>query len=117
MVSVVQYTTTHIWQSVVLAFVGGPLLGAFVISLAPMILQLLPRSGGIGELLGKLVAPFSLFAVAFSFLAAWVVDLTGDYRIGLYCCAASIFTGAVMIATLGPYTKTDAIKAAATQDA
>ena len=45
-VSLVQFTTTHIWQSVVLAFVGGPLFGAFVISLAPMLLQLLPRRGG-----------------------------------------------------------------------
>ena len=96
-VSVVQYTTTHIWQSVVLAFVGGPLFGAFVISLAPMLLQLLPRSGGIGELLGKLVAPFSLFAVAFSFLAAWVVDLTGDYRtIWLWPAAAGVVQAVVM---------------------
>ncbi len=80
-VSLVQYTTTHIWQTVVLAFVGGPMFAAFVISLAPMLLQLLPRSGGMGELLGKLVAPFSLFAVAFSFLAAWAVDVTGNYRV------------------------------------
>jgi Na+/melibiose symporter-like transporter len=96
-VSLVQFTTTHIWQSVVLAFVGGPLFGAFVISLAPMLLQLLPRSGGMGELLGKLVAPFSLFAVAFSFLAAWVVDLTGDYRmIWLFPAVAGIVQGIVM---------------------
>ena len=96
-VSVVQFTTTHIWQSVVLAFVGGPLFGAFVISLAPMLLQLLPRAGGIGELLGKLVAPFSLFAVAFSFLAAWVVDLTGDYRtIWLFPAGAGVVQAVVM---------------------
>jgi Na+/melibiose symporter-like transporter len=80
-VSLVQFTTTHIWQTVVLAFIGAPLFTAFAISLAPMLLQLLPRSGGMGELLGKLVAPFSLFAVAFSFLAAWAVDVTGDYRV------------------------------------
>src|SRR5579863_2064259 len=96
-VSLVQFTTTHIWQSVVLAFVGGPLFGAFVISLAPMLLQLLPRSGGMGELLGKLVAPFSLFAVVFSFLAAWVVDLTGDYRtIWLWPAAAGVVQAVVM---------------------
>jgi len=96
-VSLVQFTTTHIWQSVLLAFVGGPMLGAFVISLAPMLLQLLPRSGGMGELLGKLVAPFSLFAVVFSFLAAWVVDLTGDYRtIWLFPAAAGIVQAVVM---------------------
>ncbi len=96
-VSLVQFTTTHIWQSVVLAFVGGPLLGAFVIALAPMLLQLLPRSGGMAELLGKLVAPFSLFAVVFSFLAAWVVDLTGDYRtIWLWPAGAGIVQAVVM---------------------
>jgi len=96
-VSLVQFTTTHIWQSVVLAFVGGPLFGAFVIAMAPMLLQLLPRSGGMAELLGKLVAPFSLFAVVFSFLAAWVVDLTGDYRtIWLWPAAAGVVQAVVM---------------------
>jgi Na+/melibiose symporter-like transporter len=96
-VSLVQFTTTHIWQTVVLAFVGAPLFTAFVISLAPMLLQLLPRSGGMGELLGKLVAPFSLFAVAFSFLAAWVVDVTGDYRvIWLFPAAAGVVQGIIM---------------------
>jgi len=50
-----------------------------------------------GELLGKLVAPFSLFAVVFSFLAAWVVDLTGDYRtIWLWPAAAGIVQAVVM---------------------
>jgi len=96
-VSLVQFTTTHIWQTVVLAFVGAPLFTAFVISLAPMLLQLLPRSGGMGELLGKLVAPFSLFAVAFSFLAAWAVDVTGDYRvIWLFPAAAGVAQAVVM---------------------
>src|SRR5579864_6278723 len=96
-ISLVQFTTTHIWQSVVLAFVGGPFFAAFVISLAPMLLQLLPRSGGMAELLGKLVAPFSLFAVVFSFLAAWVVDLTGDYRtIWLWPAAAGLVQAVVM---------------------
>ena len=58
--SVLQYFVHAIWQSVILGFVSAPLLSAFVISLAPMLLQLLPRSGGFGELLGKFVAPFSL---------------------------------------------------------
>jgi Na+/melibiose symporter-like transporter len=96
-VSLVQFTTTHIWQTVVLAFVGAPLFTAFAISLAPMLLQLLPRSGGMGELLGKLVAPFSLFAVAFSFLAAWAVDVTGDYRvIWLFPAVAGVVQAIVM---------------------
>jgi hypothetical protein len=50
-----------------------------------------------GELLGKLVAPFSLFAVAFSFLAAWAVDVTGDYRvIWLFPAAAGLVQAVVM---------------------
>jgi hypothetical protein len=82
---------------VVLAFIGAPFFTAFVISLAPMLLQLLPRSGGMGELLGKLVAPFSLFAVAFSFLAAWVVDVTGNYRvIWLFPAVAGIVQAVMM---------------------
>jgi hypothetical protein len=49
------------------------------------------------ELLGKLVAPFSLFAVVFSFLAAWVVDLTGNYRtIWLWPAAAGVVQAVVM---------------------
>ena len=80
-VAMAQFFCTHMWQTVVLAFIGAPMFSAFFISLAPMLLQLLPRSGGMGELLGKLVAPFSLFAVAFSFLAAYAVDATGNYRV------------------------------------
>ena len=79
--SIAQYFAHNIWQSVVLAFIGAPLFSAFVISLAPMLLQLLPRSGGFGELLGRLVAPFSLFAVVFSFAAAYAVHTTGNYRV------------------------------------
>jgi len=81
----------------VLAFAGAPLFTAFVISLAPMLLQLLPRGGGIGELLGKLVAPFSAFAVAFSFFAAWAVDATGSYRvIWVFPAAAGVLQAVVM---------------------
>lgn len=97
-VSLLQFFSTHIWQTVVLAFAGAPLFAAFVISLAPLLLQLLPRQGGFGELLGKLVAPFSVFAVAFSFLAAWAVDATGDYRmIWLFPAVAGVIQAAVML--------------------
>ncbi|HLX88802.1 MAG TPA: MFS transporter [Acidimicrobiales bacterium] len=96
-IALLQFFSTHIWQTVVLAFVGAPLFTAFVISLAPMLLQLLPRGGGMGELLGKLVAPFSAFAVAFSFLAAWAVDASGDYRmIWLFPAAAGIAQAVIM---------------------
>jgi hypothetical protein len=50
------------------------------------------------ELLGKLVAPFTLFAIVFSFLAAWVVDVTGDYRtIWLFPAAAGIVQAVTML--------------------
>ena len=49
----VQYFDTHIWQAVVLSYIGAPFVGAYVIALAPMLLQLLPRAGGLGERLGR----------------------------------------------------------------
>jgi Na+/melibiose symporter-like transporter len=95
--SVLQLFSTHIWQTVVLAFAGAPLFFAFVISLAPMLLRLLPSAGGAAELLGKLVAPFSAFAMVFAFLAAWTVDLTGDYRmIWLFPAIAGVVQAVVM---------------------
>jgi hypothetical protein len=95
--SLLQFFSTHIWQTVVLAFAGAPLFAAFVISLAPMLLRLLPRSGGAAELLGKLVAPFSAFAMVFAFLAAWAVDLSGDYRvIWLFPAIAGVAQAVIM---------------------
>jgi Na+/melibiose symporter-like transporter len=95
--AVLQFFVHAIWQSVVLGFVSAPLLSAFVISLAPMLLQLLPRSGGFGELLGKFVAPFSLAGIAFSLLAAVVVNATGNYRtIWLFPAAAGILEALTM---------------------
>jgi Na+/melibiose symporter-like transporter len=92
-----QYFVHAIWQSVILGFVSAPLLSAFVISLAPMLLQLLPRSGGFGELLGKFIAPFSLAGIAFSILAAVVVQTTGNYRtIWLFPAAAGLLQALVM---------------------
>jgi hypothetical protein len=46
-----------------------------------MLLQLLPRSGGLGERLGVLLAPFNLCSVALAYIAATVVDATGNYRL------------------------------------
>lgn len=95
--AVCQYFVHTIWQSVILGFVSAPLLVAFVISLAPMLLQLLPRSGGFGELLGKFIAPFSLAGIAFSLLAALVVNETGNYRtIWLFPAAAGILEALIM---------------------
>ncbi|HEY1989230.1 MAG TPA: MFS transporter [Acidimicrobiales bacterium] len=77
----VQYFDTHLWQAVVLSYIGAPFIGAYIIVLAPMLLQLLPRSGGLGERLGVLLAPFNVCSVALAYLAATVVDATGNYRL------------------------------------
>jgi Na+/melibiose symporter-like transporter len=77
----VQYFDTHLWQAVVLSYIGAPFIGAYIIVLAPMLLQLLPRSGGLGERLGTLLSPFNLVGVAVAYLAAYVVDATGNYRL------------------------------------
>jgi Na+/melibiose symporter-like transporter len=77
----VQYFDTHLWQAVVLSYIGAPFIGAYVIVLAPMLLQLLPRSGGLGERLGVLLSPFNLCSVALAYVAATVVDATGNYRL------------------------------------
>ena len=96
-VSLLQFESAHIWQTVVLAIVGGPLFCAFVISLAPMLLALLPRSGGAAELLGKLLSPFSAFGLVFAFVAAWAVDAGGDYRvIWLFPAAAGVAQAVVL---------------------
>ncbi len=77
----VQYFDTHLWQAVVLAFIGAPLIGAYVIVMAPLLLRLLPRAGGLGERIGVLLAPFNLCSVVLAYVAAIVIDATGDYRL------------------------------------
>jgi len=77
----VQYFDTHLWQAVVLAFVGAPFIGAYVIVMAPLLLRLLPRVGGLGERIGVLLAPFNLCSVVLAYIAAIVIDATGNYRL------------------------------------
>jgi hypothetical protein len=77
----VQYFDTHLWQAVVLSYIGAPLIGAYVIVMAPLLLQLLPRAGGLGERLGVLLAPFNLCSVLLAYVAAVVIDATGNYRL------------------------------------
>jgi MFS family permease len=92
----VQYFDGHIWQAVVLSYIGAPFIGAYIIVLAPMLLQLLPRSGGLGERLGILFSPFNLCSVAIAYLAAAVVDATGNYRlIWLFPAATGLAHAAV----------------------
>jgi Na+/melibiose symporter-like transporter len=77
----VQYFDTHLWQAVVLSYLGAPLIGAYIIVLAPLLLQLLPRAGGLGQRLGVLLSPFNLCSVLLAYLAALTVDATGNYRL------------------------------------
>ena len=51
----VQYFDTHLWQAVVLSYIGAPFIGAYIIVMAPLLLQLLPRAGGLGRALGVLL--------------------------------------------------------------
>ena len=53
----VQYFDTHLWQAVLLSYIGAPLIGAYIIVMAPLLLQLLPGAGGLGQRLGVLLSP------------------------------------------------------------
>ncbi len=53
----VQYFDTHIWQAVVLSYIGAPFIGAYIIVLAPLLLQLLPRAGGLGRAARRAAVP------------------------------------------------------------
>ncbi len=77
----VQYFDTHLWQAVLLSYIGAPLIGAYIIVMAPLLLQLLPRGGGLGERIGVLLAPFNLCSVVLAYIAAVVIDATGNYRL------------------------------------
>ena len=77
----VQYFDTHLWQAVVLSYIGAPFVGAYLIVMAPLLLRLLPRAGGLGERLGALLSPFNLVGVLLAYLAAVTVDATGNYRL------------------------------------
>ncbi len=77
----VQYFDTHLWQAVLLGYIGAPFIGAYIIVMAPLLLQLLPRGGGLGERLGVLLAPFNLCSVVLAYIAAIVIDATGNYRL------------------------------------
>ncbi len=77
----VQYFDTHLWQAVILSYIGAPFIGAYLIVMAPLLLQLLPRAGGLGERIGVLLAPFNLCSVILAYIAALVIDWTGNYRL------------------------------------
>ncbi|MGO8870420.1 MAG: MFS transporter [Acidimicrobiales bacterium] len=77
----VQYFDTHLWQAVLLSYIGAPFIGAYIIVMAPLLLQLLPRAGGLGQRIGVLLAPFNLCSVVLAYVAAIVIDATGNYRL------------------------------------
>ncbi len=77
----VQYFDTHLWQAVVLSYIGAPLVGAYLIVMAPLLLQLLPTGGGLGERIGVFFAPFNLCSVILAYVAALTIDATGNYRL------------------------------------
>ncbi len=92
----VQYFDTHLWQAVVLSYIGAPFIGAYIIVMAPLLLQLLPRAGGLGERLGVLLSPFNLVSVVLAYIAAFTVDATGNYRlIWLFPAATGLAHAAV----------------------
>ena len=92
----VQYFDTHLWQAVVLSYIGAPFVGAYIIVMAPLLLRLLPRGGGLGERLGVLLSPFNLVSVILAYIAAVTVDATGNYRlIWLFPAATGIAHGIV----------------------
>jgi predicted unusual protein kinase regulating ubiquinone biosynthesis (AarF/ABC1/UbiB family)/MFS family permease len=71
---------TNIWQSVAVGVMTGAFGVAATIALANLVLQLLPRSGGMGERVGMAAGPFALVGVLSTYLAAITVDITGSYR-------------------------------------
>ncbi len=92
----VQYFDTHLWQAVVLSYIGAPFVGAYLIVMAPLLLRLLPRAGGLGERLGALLSPFNLVSVLLAYVAAVTVDATGNYRlIWLFPAATGLAHAAV----------------------
>jgi Na+/melibiose symporter-like transporter len=92
----VQFFDTHLWQAVVLSYIGAPFIGAYLIVMAPLLLQLLPRAGGLGERLGVLLSPFNLVSVILAYIAAITVDATGNYRlIWLFPAATGLAHAAV----------------------
>ena len=71
---------TDLWQSVAIGVVTGAFAVAAVIALAALVLQLLPRSGGMGERVGMAAGPFALIGVLSTYVAAVTVDVSGSYR-------------------------------------
>ena len=69
----VQYFDTHLWQAVVLSYIGAPFIGAYLIVMAPLLLQLLPRAGGLGERFGVLPRPVQPVSVVLAYVAA-IID-------------------------------------------
>jgi predicted unusual protein kinase regulating ubiquinone biosynthesis (AarF/ABC1/UbiB family)/MFS family permease len=72
---------TDLWQSVLIGVVTGAFGLASFLALLPMLLQLLPRSGGMGERLGLAMGPFALVGVASTYASAFAIDRVDSYRV------------------------------------
>ena len=72
---------TDIWQSVAIGVITGAFGTAAFLALLVLYLQLLPRSGGMGERLGLSAGPFALVGVLSTYLSAIAVDVAGSYRV------------------------------------
>jgi predicted unusual protein kinase regulating ubiquinone biosynthesis (AarF/ABC1/UbiB family)/MFS family permease len=72
---------TDIWQSVAIGVVTGAFGVGALIALIVLYLQLLPRSGGMGERLGLSAGPFALVGVTSTYVSALAVDVVGNYRV------------------------------------
>jgi hypothetical protein len=89
---------THLWQSVALGILAGPFGVAIAIALAPLALQLLPRSGGLAERISLFVGPVAVIGLLASYISGLTYDhLVHDYRvIWAYAGAFGLIGTAVM---------------------
>jgi MFS family permease len=72
----------NLFEVGVISVIGSPFLVCYLFSLSAFYVQLLPKTGGIGERVGLLTSPFSFVSVTFGFLASVLVDhYNNDYRI------------------------------------
>ena len=94
----VEYFINSIWYSVLLSFIGAPFLVAYLISVGPLLMRLLPGAGGFAERFGLFLAPFSFVSVVMGYVASIAVQMTGNYRlIWVFPAGAGVLHSIVML--------------------